>query len=310
MPCERLVWLNGRFLPEREAALPIRDLGLIYGEAVFDTARTFAGRLFMGAAHVDRLYRSLEAVLLPEPMPKTEMLALTEDLIARNAPALRPGEDWWVTQRITAGLRPLDGEAVEREGPTVLIECTPLPLRARARFFRDGIPAALASRPRTPPEAVPPQAKTTNYLNMMLAQRELDRSRPGAWAILPDMAGNLAEGAGCNLFLVRDGTVLTPPDSVALPGVTRAVVLDLCADLGLPVRIGPVTPDQARQADEGFLTSTSLCLCPLNRFDDHPLPVPGPITARLMQAFAQRVGFDYVGQYLAFLSDGTAQSGL
>ena len=108
---ERLVWLNGAFVPEAEAALPIRDLGLIYGEAVFDTARTFGGRLFMGAEHVDRLYRSLEAVRLPEPMPKAELLALTEELIARNARALRPGEDWWVTQRITAGLRPLDGEA-------------------------------------------------------------------------------------------------------------------------------------------------------------------------------------------------------
>lgn len=307
---ERLVWLNGAFVPETEAALPIRDLGLIYGEAVFDTARTFGGRLFMGAEHIDRLYRSLAAVRLPEPMPKAELLALTEELIARNARALRPGEDWWVTQRITAGLRPLDGETLEREGPTVLIECTPLPLRARARFFREGIPAALARRPRTPPEAVPPHAKTTNYLNMMLAQRELDETRPGAWAILPDMAGNLAEGAGCNVFLVKDGTVLTPADTVALPGVTRAVVIDLCRELGVPLRIGAVSPEEARAAEEGFLTSTSLCLCPLGRFDDTAFPVPGPVTARLMAAFSKRVGFDYVAQYLAFDTGGAAHSGL
>lgn len=307
---ERLVWLNGAFVPEAEAALPIRDLGLIYGEAVFDTARTFGGRLFMGAEHVERLYRSLAAVRLPEPMPKARLLELTEELIARNAPALRPGEDWWVTQRITAGLRPLDGEPLRQEGPTLLIECTPLPLRARARFFGEGIPAALASRPRTPPEAVPPHAKTTNYLNMMLAQRELDEVRPGAWAILPDMAGNLAEGAGCNIFLVRDGTVLTPADTVALPGVTRGVVIELCGRLGLPLRIGPIRPDEARAADEGFLTSTSLCLCPLSRFDDTALPVPGPVTARLMSAFSDHVGFDYVAQYLRFQTGAAAQSGL
>lgn len=262
----------------------------------------------MRAEHIDRLYRSLAAVRLPEPMPKAGLPALTEELIARNEPALRSGEDWWVTPRITAGLRALAGEPVVQERPTVLIECTPLPLRAR--FFAEGIPAAMASRSRAPPGAVPAHAKTTNYLNMMLAQRELDELRPGAWAILPDMAGMLAEGAGCNIFVVKDGTVLTPADTVARPGVTRGVGIDLCRALGLPPCIGPVSPEVARSADEGFLTSTSLCLRPLRSFDDTALPVPGPVTARLMAAFSERVGFDYVAQYLSFADGGAAHSGL
>ena len=201
---ERLVWLNGAFVPEAEAALPIRDLGLIYGDAVFDTARTFGGRLFMGAEHIDRLYRSLAAVRLPEPMPKAQLLALTEELIARNAPALRPGEDWWVTQRITAGLRALDGEPVLQEGPTVLIECTPLPLRARARFFEEGIPAALASRPRTPFASGAAPCQDHQLPEHDAGAARAGRDAPRRWAILPDMAGMLAEGAGCNLF-VREG---------------------------------------------------------------------------------------------------------
>lgn len=306
----RLTYLNGEFLPEAEAKLPIRDLGLIYGDAVFDTARTFGGKLFMGREHIDRLYRSLASVLLPEPMPAAQLLALTEELIARNEPALRAGEDWWVTQRITAGLRALDGEPVQQEGMTVLIECTPLPLRARAPFFRDGIPAAIATRPRTSSAAVPSTAKTTNYLNMMLAQREVDRASPGAWALLPDEAGNIAEGAGCNFFCVAGGVVLTPPEDNVLAGISRAVVIELCAELGIPCHVVPLPPEVALAADEAFFTSTSLCMCPLSRLNDHAFPVPGPVTARLMQGFANRVGFDFVGQYLRFLADAPADPGL
>jgi branched-chain amino acid aminotransferase len=307
---QRVVWFNGAFVPEAGVGLAIRDFGVIYGDAVFDTARTFGGRLFMAAEHVARLYRSLDAVLLPHPMPAADLLALTEELVDRNAPALRPGEDWWVSQRITSGLRALDGEPAEREGPTVMIECTPLPLRARARFFVQGIPAVIASRPRTPGQAVPSAAKTTNYLNMMLAQREVEQTHPNAWALLPDMSGDLAEGAGCNFFCVVDGTVLTPPEDVVLPGISRAVVIELCAELAIPCRVGPVARGVALAADEAFFTSTSLCLCPLASLNETRFPVPGPVTAQLMAAFARRVDFDYVGQYLAHLTEGPTSLGL
>lgn len=300
---ERLVWIDGALVPEHAASVSVRDLGLVYGDAVFDTARTFGGRIFRLAEHIERLWDSLAYVRIDPGMTRAEMSAATEALVAANAPALRPGEDWWVTQRVTAGRQHLDGEPNPAPGATVIIDVVPLPLRARAPYFRDGIPAVIAARRKIAPDALSPRAKTTNYLNMQLAQREVSAQAPGAWALMLDAAGDIAEGAGCNFFVVKDGAVLTPPADFVLPGVSRQVVIELCAGLGIPCREARVPRHLALTADEAFFTSTSLCACPVASLDGrrYPAGVPGPVTRRIMEAFAAHVGFDYVAQYLRFL---------
>ncbi len=307
---ERQVWINGAFVPESQAMVSVRDLGLVYGDGVFDTARTFHGQLFRAKEHVTRLYDSLAYCRIPAPMPAADMLALTEALVARNRAVLREGEDYWVTQRVTMGLNDLDGEAPVRDGPTAFIECTPLPLRARARYFRDGIPALIAARPKIAPEALSPRAKTTTYLNMSLAGREVAAIRPGAWALMRDAAGHIAEGAGCNVFFVAGGVVYTPARDFVLAGISRQVVMDLCADLQITCVEGTVPDALALTADEAFFTSTSLCICPLASLDAQSYPVPGPMTARLMAGFNDLVGMDFAAQYLRFLSDRPASVGL
>jgi branched-chain amino acid aminotransferase len=309
---ERQVWINGRMMPESQGFISFRDLGIIYGEGVFDTARTFGGRMFRLSDHIDRLYDSLAYARINPGMTKGEMTAATELLLEANLPVLRPGEDYWVTQRVTAGIRALDGEPLTATGPTVMIECSPLPLRARARYFRDGIDAVVAKRPKIAPDALSPRAKTTNYLNMMLAQAEVADAVPGAWAIQPDVNGNLAEGPGNNVFFVKGGVVHTPSDDYVLGGVSRQVVLDICGTHQIPLVIGDVTPAMAAASDEAFFTSTSLCACPVRSLNGAALPggVPGPVTRRIMDAFAAEAGFDFVAQYLAFLSDAPAQGGI
>jgi branched-chain amino acid aminotransferase len=309
---ERQVWINGRMMPESQGFISFRDLGIIYGEGVFDTARTFGGRMFRLADHIDRLYESLAYARIDPRMTKGEMTAATETLLDANLPVLRQGEDYWVTQRVTAGIRALDGEPQSETGPTVMIECSPLPLRARARYFRDGIDAVTVTRPKIAPDALSPRAKTTNYLNMMLAQAEGAEAHPGAWVIQPDHRGNLAEGPGNNVFFVSGGKVYTPSDDYVLAGVSRQVVIDICSTHQIPLVIGDVTPAMAAAADEAFFTSTSLCACPVRSLDGRVLPggAPGPVTARIMEAFAAEVGFDFVAQYLAFLSDAPAQGGI
>lgn len=309
---ERQVFLNGDLVPESRAAVSIRDAGFVYGDQVFDTARTFGGRVFMLEAHLDRLFDSLAYVRIDPGMSRDALAAATARVVAANLPLLREGEDYWVTIRVTSGLQPVDGEPRRNSGATVLVECLPLPLRARAGYFRTGIPAVIPARRRIAPDALSPNAKTSNYLNMMLAQREVSAVHPGGWALMCDRDGNIAEGAGCNFFAVKGDVVHTPTTDHVLAGVTRAVAMDLCAELGIPLRETRVPVQLALTAEEAFFTSTSLCICPVASLDGKPYAagIPGPVTARLMQAFAERVGLDYVGQYLRFATGEAGSTGL
>ncbi len=118
-----------------------------------------------------------------------------------------------------------------------------------------------------------------------------------------DAQGHLAEGIGSNLFLVRDGEVLTPRERFVLPGISRATVIELCGGLGIPCHEADLDLYDSATADEAFMSSTSLCLCPVRSIGGRvlPTPVPGPITRRLTEAYAKSVGCDFVAQYLKHL---------
>lgn len=297
---ERVAYLNGQFVPESEAKISIHDLGFVYGDAVYDTARTFAGKLFKLKEHVERLYRTLRYVAIDPGHAPEEMTRLTEELVERNLPFLRDGHDFWVTQRISRGLAHYEGDARPYEGATVVIECVPLPLASRAHYFRDGIPVVTPSVRRVAPEALSPRAKTTNYLNMTLGDLEAKAQNPKNWAVLLDHRGNLCEGIGANVFLVQDGKVRTPTEEHVLPGVSRATVIEICRDEGIPLEECDLALHDAYVAEECFLTSTSLCLCPVTSFNGRRMAggVFGPVTRRIADAYSRLVGLDFVQQYL------------
>ncbi|MDA1098990.1 MAG: aminotransferase class IV [Proteobacteria bacterium] len=300
---EKVVYLNGEYVPESRAQISISDRGFIYGDAVFDTARTFGGKCYRLEEHVDRLMRSLRYVRIDPGLSAAEFVAIAEDVIERNLHLLGPNEDYWVYLRVTRGPNYPDGPGGDA-GPTVIVTCVPLPLAKRAPLFRDGIDVVVPATRRTPPEALNPAAKTHNYLNLIIAGLETQKSAPDAWPILLDTRGFLTEGSGSNIFLVRDGKVRTPKAQYVLPGVSRAITMDLCRDLGLDIAEDDLSPFDAAVADEAFITSTSLCLCPMRSFNGAAIgdgTVPGPVTAKLTAAYAAEVKTDFVAQYLDHL---------
>ena len=299
---EPIVFFNGELKPESQVGISIRDRGYLYGDAVFDAARTFNGTPFRLAEHVRRLYDSLRYLRIDPGIPPREMEDWSRQVVDHNFELLPPGQDMWVMQRISRGVEPvLPGDEMQ---PTVLIETHPIPFARRASLYRDGANIITPSVPRVPPRFISPRAKTHNYLNLILGDLEAQASDPDAWAVLLDEAGNLTEGRGSNIFLVKNGAVATPKGQYVLEGITRGVAMDLATGLHMPVEERDLDLYDAYTADEAFLTSTSLCICPISSVNGTPVAggkAPGVITRRLMDAFSDLAGMDFEGQYLAHL---------
>ena len=301
---ERLAWFNGEMMPESEVRISFRDRGWLHGDTAFDVARTFDGEPFMLREHLERLYRSLRYLRLDPGYDIDEMEEISRQVVAANRPLLEPGSDYWVGQHISRGINAPEGESPEYTGPTIVVDCTPLPLYSRGRGFREGIEVLVPSIRRTPPDALSPRAKLCNYINVVLGDLEVKSRNRDAWAVLLDQHGNLAEGTGCNIFLVTDGAIATPREDFVLGGVSRQVVMDLAEELGIECREDDLPLYDACNADEAFLTSTSLCLCPVRSINGVDIAgkdgVPGPVTRRLTDAYKDLVGHDFVAQVLRF----------
>ena len=300
---ERIVWFNGDFVPESEARVPYRDRSFMFGDGAFDLTRTFRHRIFKLDEHIDRFYRSLKALQMDPTMPAERMTEITREVVDRNLHLLSPDDDYWVGQRISRGVMKVDGDNWDHYGPNLIIECVPMPMKERAHLYRDGIQVITPSVRRTPPECLTPRAKTHNYLNLIMGDLEVKAQNADAWAVLLDMNGNLCEGLGSNIFLVQDGSIVTPRDQFVLPGVSRATAIELAEKLGIHCREADIDLFDAYNADEAFITSTSLCICPVTsvngrRIGDRPF---GPVTQKLIDAYVDMVECDFVQQYLDHL---------
>ena len=301
----RIAYFNGRYVAETEVVVPFRDRSFNRGDGCFDMTRTFDGRIFRLEEHVERLYRSLRYLGIDVGLEPKEMMAITEQVVARNEPLRAAAGDWWVAQRVSRGVDAVGDEGWAETGPQLIVDCTPLPLRKRAAHFRDGIDVVVPSIRRTPPSALSPRAKTHNYLNVIMADREVKAARPEAWSVLLDENGNLCEGIGSNIFVVRDDRIYTPREQYVLPGVSRRTAMELAARLGTPCEERDLDVYDAVTADEVFLTSTSLCICGVRSVNGRPIGdgrVPGPVTRRLTDAYVALVGSDFVAQYLSRLA--------
>ena len=296
---ERVAFFNGEILPERHVRIPFHDRGFKYGDAVFDMTRTFGHRIFRIEEHIGRLYDSLRYACIDPPFSADEMVARSREVLAANVHLLGPDDDYWVGQRVTRGLDACEGEA--DSAGCVIIECTPLPFQARARLFRDGIDVVIPSVRRVPPESLSPRVKSHNYLNLVMADLEAKAHTSEAWAVLLDTRGFLTEGMGSNIFLVRDGALLTPKPQYVLGGISRQTVIELAHSQGITVHEQDLDLYDAMTADEVFLTSTSLCICGVRSVQGIPTgdgSGRGSVTAALMEAYVELVESDWIAQYL------------
>lgn len=301
MASERIAYVNGDFLPESDATVSINDHGFLYGDAVFDMTRTFGHRVFKLEEHLNRFSNSLKYMRIDPGLSMKEFSDISLQILEANLPLLDDDDDYWVAQRVSRGVR---GD--HDSGPTVVMECYPLPFKERARYYRDGLPVVVPSIRRTPPDSLSPRAKMHNYINVILADLEVKAQNQDAQAILLDTNGNLCEGMGSNFFIVKDGVLITPREQFVLGGISRETTFELAHELDIEVHEADLDVFDAYTADEAFVTSTSFCICAVSTFNGAPIAdgnIPGPVTNRLQKAYSGLVGIDIVGQYLSRLEE-------
>lgn len=297
----RIVYFNGRFVPEAEARISIFDSGLVTGDMAFESTRTFRGEPFQLGTHLDRLFGSLEILKIDCGLTREELETLTLETLDRNRDTESPDVEWQIIHNVSSG--PVEMfQAAFAEGirPTVCINCWPLiPQLARlAKAYSEGMPVVVPEQRALPPRLMNPHAKTRSRVHAKIAQIQANQIEPHSWPLLLDEEGCLAEGPSWNVFLVREGRVLTPTTRNVLPGVSRTITIQLAHGLGIPVEETDLKPHDAYTAEEMFCTATSFCVIPVRSFEGTKLEAscPGPITRRLSEAWQKHIGVDFIAQ--------------
>lgn len=301
---EPLVYLNGRFVPFSQAALPIHDAGLVSGVTVTDFCRTFGQRLFRWPDHLARFCRDCASCFIPLVASEEQLTQAALHLLHHHT-SLWPDRELALVTFATPG--PLGrylGEGEPDGPPSLVMHAFPLSLRRYQHFFTHGISLAVAGHHATDAQDLaPPRVKHRSRLHWWRAEQLLRQRRELPSATLPLLldrpGGNVTETAIGNLLIVRQGIMVTPPRGSVLDGISLRVVRECCARQNLVVTEKPLTLEQVQHADEVMLTGTAFGLAGVRWIDGQNLPWPGPITRELQQAFSDEVGVDFVAQILA-----------
>ena len=292
---EYLIWINGQYVPRNEASIPMTDRGFRLGDVVFDTSRTFNGKVFRLREHLDRLYRSLQYTRINPGMSLSDMENLTLEVVERNESIRATGDDYMITQIVTRG----EGGRVGRDmDANVSIWIDPIDFVRYSPEFQNGAHVVIPKTRSYSAEQIDPKVKHYSRLNFVMADLEATDVDPDAHPVLLDTDGNISENVGGNFFIVSDGVLKTANDKSILQGISRLTLLELAEQLGIPTSEEDIQPYDLYNADEAFLCSTPYCLLPVGKADNRQVgdEVPGPITKQLLAAWSEKVGVDIVDQ--------------
>ena len=275
------VYINGELVDKENAKISVFDHGFLYGDGVFEGIRAYNGTVFKMKEHIDRLYNSAAAIELKVPMSKAEYAAAIEYTLKANG--IRDG---YVRAVVTRGIGTLGLNPRTCSGASVVIITDSITLYPR-ELYENGLTVITASTLRNHPNALDPRIKSLNYLNSILAKIE-GLNAGVEEAIMLNIQGYVAECTGDNIFIVKNGALITPPPSAGvLEGITRRTVMDLAAARGIPVREDNFTRYDLFTADECFLTGTAAELIPVIRIDGRYVAdgKPGRMTLQLLEDF-------------------------
>lgn len=295
---EPVCYMAGVWTPVSRATVHLFDSGLMYGEIITETLRTFRRVPYQVERHLERMARSLSMARIAID-PAIDLVALIDELTGRNARAFELDDEILIKVDVTRGIFGYYRQPGEEYADfNLMLHPIRLPFERFAHQYEAGMAVAYPLTRQIPAACLDPRIKHRSRLYQGIAEREARDVDPQAAALLLDVDGHLAEGTGWNVFLVRGEQVLTPSLENCLEGVSRSVVLDLCRDRGLHVREASLTPYDLATADEAFATATSYCMLPITRAQSRPVGDgrPGPVTREVLRLWGDQVGVEIAQQ--------------
>ena len=277
------IYIDGKFYAEGDAKVSVFDHGLLYGDGIFEGIRFYNGRVFRLEEHLERLWDSARSICLQIPMSQRAMTEALLETIRQND--LREG---YIRLLVTRGVGSLGLNPEQCKKPSVIIITAQLALYSEA-VYRNGLTVVTCATRRTNPSALNPAVKSLNYLNNVMARIEANLAGADEALMLND-AGNVAECTADNVFIVKRGQIFTPPTTAgALRGITRSIVFEIAAELGIKITETDITRHDVFIADECFLTGTAAEIIPVVKADGRLIRngKPGSITTRTIARFRE-----------------------
>jgi len=272
------VYINGEFVPAEDAAVSVYDHGLLYGDGVFEGIRAYNGRVFRLEEHVKRLYDSAKAIMLEVPITEEEMCSAILETLRKNELS-----NAYIRPIVTRGIGDLglDPRKCPKSSTIIITQKWDA---MYGDLYEVGLTAVTVTVRRNSPAAVPPNIKSLNYLNNILAKIEAN-VKGGDEAIFLDAEGNISEGSGDNVFVVKNGTILTPYTMNNLKGITRIAVFEVAESKGYPLKEVNLGLFDLYTADEMFVTGTAAEVAPVVKIDGRDVGdgKPGAITKDLIE---------------------------
>ena len=277
-----MIYLNGEWMPIEQARIPVLDRGFIFGDGVYEVIPSYSGNPFRLREHLVRLQSSLDAVRIVNPYSSDRWAELVREIVARN-----PAEDQGIYLQVTRGVAPRDHAFPKGVTPTVFMMTNPLTVPPQSQ--RDqGVAAVTVADNRW----LRCDIKSVSLLaNCLLRQAAVDQGAVES-VLLRD--GMLTEGSSSNIFVIKEGVILTPPKThLILPGITYDVVVELAQANHLPLEIRQVSEAEVRSADELWLTSSTKEVLPISTLDGKPVGrgekagKPGPVAAHMYRLYQE-----------------------
>ena len=277
------IFLDGEFVPEGDAKVSVFDHGLLYGDGIFEGIRFYNGGVFRLEQHLERLWDSARSICLEVPMSRSEMTEALLETIRKND--LRDG---YIRLIVTRGVGNLGLNPAQCKRPSVIIIATTIALYP-AEMYQRGLSVVTVATRRTGPGALNPAVKSLNYLNNVMARIEANLAEADEALMLNDQ-GCIAECTADNIFVIKRGEIFTPPITAgALRGITRSVVFEIAAELGIKISETDISRHDVFIADECLLSGTAAEVIPVIKADGRVIGTgkPGPISLRMIARFRE-----------------------